>query len=183
MVNVKKKSVRRSCRRAGIGAALLNFSENAGRHLGGIAIRANAISRMADAMTIALSGLNAATLALSATASNVANANSAGPVPAAPPTEPVPPAPGSVYQPVAAIPSAVPGGGVAASLQASLPGYMLAYDPKSPFANLQGMIAVPNIDLATEFVSQIQAVNAFRANLAVYRTASGMVRSLLRAVA
>jgi flagellar basal-body rod protein FlgC len=138
---------------------------------------------MADAMTIALSGLEAAGTALSAAASNIVNVNSDGPVPATPPTQPVPQTTGSVYQPLAATQSAAPGGGVAATLQASLPGYTLAYDPKSPFANLQGMIAVPDIDLASQFVSQIQAVNAFRANLAVYRVASGMMRSLLRGVA
>lgn len=134
-------------------------------------------------MTIALSGLVAAGTALSAAASNIVNANSDGPVPATPPTQPVPQTAGNVYQPIATTQSAVPGGGVVATLQASLPGYTLAYDPKSPFANLQGMIAVPDIDLASQFVNQVQAVNAFRANLAVYRVASGMARSLLRATA
>ena len=38
------------------------------------------------------------------------------------------------------------------------------------------------LDLATQMVAQIEAANAFRANLAVYRTASSMYRALLRAI-
>jgi flagellar basal-body rod protein FlgC len=138
---------------------------------------------MSDAMTIAASGMRAAGLALSAVASNVANANTSGPVPNTPPTQPVPQTGNSVYQPVAATQSVLPGGGVTASLQASVPGYTQAYDPQAPYANAQGMIATPNIDMATQMVSQMQAAESFRANLAVYRTASKMDQTLLDTIA
>ncbi|MES2293958.1 MAG: flagellar basal body rod C-terminal domain-containing protein [Pseudomonadota bacterium] len=90
---------------------------------------------MADAMTIAASGLQAAGQAMSALAADVVNANRLGPQIAAPAT---------------------------------------------PVAAGQGVIAAPNLDMATLIVSQMEAGNAFRANLAVYRTASRMYRSLLR---
>jgi flagellar basal body rod protein FlgC len=92
---------------------------------------------MADAMTIAASGLQAAGQAMSALASNVVNASRLGPE--------------------IATPSA-----------------------QAPSANSPGVIAAPNIDMATLIVSQMEASNAFRANLAVYRTASKLYQSLLR---
>ena len=89
---------------------------------------------MADAMTIAAQGLQAAGQAMSALASDVVNANRLGPAIAAP----------------------------------------------APSAAAPGVIAAPNLDMATLIVSQMEAGNAFRANLAVYRTASRMYQSLLR---
>jgi flagellar basal body rod protein FlgC len=50
----------------------------------------------------------------------------------------------------------------------------------APSAAVQAVIAAPNLDMATLIVSQMEAGNAFRANLAVYRTASRMYQSLLR---
>jgi len=90
---------------------------------------------MADAMTIAASGLQAAGQAMSALASDVVNANRLGPVIAT---------------------------------------------PAAPAATAQSVLAPPNLDMATLLVSQMEAANAFRANLAVYRTASRMYQSLLR---
>ena len=137
---------------------------------------------MTDAIAIAASGMQAASLALDAIASNVANANTNGPVPATPPNQSVVQTGISVYQPVAAVQSTTPGGGVTASLQASVPGYTLAYDPQAPYANLQGMIATPNVDMAAQAVGQIEAKASFQANAAVYRTASDMYKSLLDAL-
>jgi flagellar basal-body rod protein FlgC len=134
---------------------------------------------MADAMTIAASGIQAAAQALFSVAANVANADTNGPVPTTPPSQPVAQAPGSVYQPTIAVQSTTQNGGVAASVQPSLPSYNLAYDPKAPYANMQGMIASPNVDLATQVAVQISAVNNLRANLAVFRAASRMYKSLL----
>jgi flagellar basal-body rod protein FlgC len=86
---------------------------------------------------------------------------------------------GQVYQPVSVAQSAAPGGGVTASLQPVQPASTLAYDPSSPFANVQGQVAVPNVDLATQLVDMTQAVHTFRANLAVFKTVSHMSKALL----
>jgi flagellar basal-body rod protein FlgC len=138
---------------------------------------------MTDAMTISASGMQAAIQALSSVAANLANANSDGPVPNTPPAQAVAQTAGSVYQPTVSVQSAVPGGGVTASLQPSLPAYNLAYDPQAPYANMQGMVATPNVDMPTQIVDQIEAANSFRANLAVYKVASGLYKSLLDAIA
>ena len=138
---------------------------------------------MTDAMTISASGLQAAMQTLSSVASNIANANSDGPVPTTPPTQAVAQTAGSVYQPTVSVQSAAPGGGVTTSLQPSLPAYNLAYDPQAPYANMQGMVATPNVDMPSQIVTQIEAANSFRANLAVYKVASGLYKSLLDAIA
>lgn len=50
--------------------------------------------------------------------------------------------------------------------------------PAAPGAPL-----TPTLDLATQMVAQIEAATAFKANLAVYRTASSTYRALLKATA
>jgi flagellar basal-body rod protein FlgC len=138
---------------------------------------------MTDAMTISASGMQAAIATLTSVAENLANANSDGPVPGTPSTQAVAQAAGSVYQPTTSVQSAAPGGGVTTSLQPSLPAYNLAYDPQAPYANMQGMIATPNVDMPNQILDQIEAANSFRANLAVYKAASGLYKSLLDTVA
>ncbi len=133
-------------------------------------------------MTSAASGMQAAVQSLTAIAANIANANN-GPVPSTPPTQAVAQAPGSVYQPVVSVQSPMPGGGVTSSLQPSLPGYTLAYNPGAPYANMQGMVATPNVDMPSQMVGMMEAANSFRANLAVYRTSSRLFKSLLDTVA
>ena len=134
---------------------------------------------MTDAMTIAASGMQAASLQLSAAASNIVNMNDSGPVPATPPDQAVAQVSGAVYQPLTVSQSSTPGGGVRATLEASLPSYYLAYDPNAPFANLQGMVATPNTDLASQIANLNNAAISFRASLAAFKAASRMFKSLL----
>jgi flagellar basal-body rod protein FlgC len=138
---------------------------------------------MNTAMNIAVSGMLAASTGLNASASNLANLESDGPVPATSPQQPVAQAPGSVYQAVAVTQTAQPGGGVTASVMPSLPSYALAYDPSAPFANMQGMVATPNVDPAQEVVNQMMAALAYRANIATFKTAQQMEKTLLDATA
>ena len=137
---------------------------------------------MDTAMAIAASGMAAASASLTASASNIANMNTTGPVPASGPNQPIPSNAG-VYQAVSTTTQAVAGGGVAATTSGTLPSYTLAYDPSAPFANLQGMVAAPNVDPVTEAVNQMSASLAFRANLAVFQTASKDFKSLLDTLA
>lgn len=134
---------------------------------------------MNNAMNIAVSGLVAASTSFAASASNIVNAGSNGPVPSMGPNMPVPQGAGSVYQPVTASLSPQTDGGVAASLTPSLPGYVLAYDPSAPFANVQGMVAAPNVDPAREVVNEVMASLAYKANIATFKTAEEMEKTLL----
>ena len=138
---------------------------------------------MDAAMSIAASGMAAAQASLTASASNVANMETTGPVPATGPSQPVPQGAGNVYQPVSATLTPQPSGGVAASISNTLPSYTLAYDPSAPFANMQGMVAAPNVDPASEAVNQMSASLAFRANLAVFKAADKTFQTLLNTLA
>lgn len=135
------------------------------------------IEAMSGVTSIAASGIRAASLWLEAAASNIANMNDAGPV--ADPAQVLAAGAGQVYQPVSVAQQPQPGGGVAASLQPVQPPSTLAYDPNAPFANMQGMVAVPNVDLATQLVDMTQAAHSLRANVAVFKVASQMSKTLL----
>jgi flagellar basal-body rod protein FlgC len=136
---------------------------------------------MNAAISTALSGMTANMLRLRNSASNVANAQTRGTIPSSPPSQPVP-ASGSgqqVYQAVRTQLTATPNGGVAASSTPTLPSYLIEYDPTAPYANEQGLVAAPNVDLAREAVEQIVAEHSYKANIATIRTAAEMERSLL----
>jgi flagellar basal-body rod protein FlgC len=120
-----------------------------------------------DAFGIARSGLDASMLRLTASASNIANAQTTGAVPGSG-TGP------AAYQPVRAALSPTAGGGVQGRLVAVDPAYRLTYDPASVQANAQGMVAAPNVDMTDELVGQLSAKLAFEANLKVIATASDL---------
>ena len=128
---------------------------------------------MDSAMSISVSGMQAASLRLNAAASNIVNASSDSAVSAST----------SAYQPVSVSQSATPSGGTSASLQPVTPSSLLAYNASSPYANVQGMVAQPNVDLPTQLVNMKEAANDFRASLAAYKTSSEMFKSLLDATA
>lgn len=121
-----------------------------------------------NAMSIARSGLDASMLRLTASASNIANAQSYGAVPGG--------GGQAAYQPVRAELSPGAGGGVQGRLVPVDPAYRLTYDPASVHANAQGMIAAPNVDMTGELVEQLSAKLAFEANLKVVSTMSEMER-------
>lgn len=58
-------------------------------------------------------------------------------------------------------------------------GFLLAYNPDAPFANLQDLVAVPDTSPEAAMTGMIEAANGVRANLVVYRIASHLYRSLL----
>lgn len=130
---------------------------------------------MAASIGIALSGLTAQTRRLDASASNVANVRSTGAVPATDGTAEGKRAP---YQPLAvAQTDANPG--TRATFTPITPAYLQEYAPDDGAANGDGMVAAPNVDLATERINQMAASRAYGANIAVVRTQDEMLTSLL----
>jgi flagellar basal-body rod protein FlgC len=131
---------------------------------------------MVDAVSIALSGLMAQNQQLSATASNIANAGTEGalPTPQAPAT--------TVYKPLTVNYASLPDGGVTANITADQNGYSPAYDPTSAYANSQGLVAAPNVDLAQQIVSLIETKTLFKANVDVIKTQSKMLGDLIDTV-
>lgn len=132
---------------------------------------------MVDALSIALTGLQAQSQRLAASASNIANANTTGALP-------TPEAPAStVYKPLnvsfTALMAGDQGGGVSATVTADENGYSPVYDPGSVYANEQGLSAAPNVDLAREMVNIIETKLAYKADLSVIKAQKNMTGDLL----
>jgi len=136
---------------------------------------------MADALTIAVSGLQAQTARLNAAASNIANAGDTGTLP----VKGASPASGAVtvYKPLQVGLVAQESGGVAATTTADPNGYSAVYDPSSPLANKDGLVATPNVDYANEAVNLLESKEAYKANISVIKTADEMEKELLDTLA
>lgn len=120
---------------------------------------------------IALSGMNAATLRVRASASNIANMRSSGAVRGA--NGPAP------YRPLDVRETPLANGGVMASLAPSSREAVLSYDPQASFANADGYVASPDVGLVGDMVQLAIAGYGFAANLAVLKTADDMTKSTL----
>lgn len=126
---------------------------------------------MINTISIALSGLNAATQKLNASASNIANVSTAGSL------EPGGQAPYSALQTVQ---TAQENGGVRANIIPKDPGFVPVFSPDSPFADETGVIGAPNVSLAEEAVNLNLAETTYKANIATLKTAEEMSDELLR---
>ncbi len=130
---------------------------------------------MMNSISIALTGLESATKRLSASASNIANFQTTGSLEE------------GAKQPYSALTtqqSAITAGnetaGVSTSIVPKTTPFVPAYDPDSPFANANGEIGVPNVDLAEEAINVNLAEIQYKANLATIRTASELSDELFR---
>jgi flagellar basal-body rod protein FlgC len=143
-------------------------------------------------LSIATSGLSAASLRLNVAASNIANVLTTGPLPAMGASGASGGGAGSssnnsnlpaVYNPlqvnqVDRSSGSTPGATVA-TVSAVSPGFVPQYDPGAPFANQDGLVAAPSVDLASDFVQLLTAKYAFAANAKVVQTYYDTTRSLL----
>jgi len=139
-------------------------------------------------LSIATSGLSAASLRLDVAASNIANVLTTGPLPATGGSG----APGggagsssnssnlpAVYVPLQVNQVDQSSGGTVATVSAVSPGFVAQSDPGAWFANQDGLVAAPNVDLASEFVQLLTAKYAFAANAKVVQSYANTTRSLL----
>jgi flagellar basal-body rod protein FlgC len=122
---------------------------------------------------IALSGMNAASLKVQSSASNLANMDDEAPLPGSGVAGPKP------YVPTRVSTVSLGSGGVQAQLAAASPGYSAAPDPDSPYADSQGMVAIPDVDVAGEAVDQAMALTQFRASVAMLKVEDKMQKSAL----
>jgi flagellar basal-body rod protein FlgC len=132
---------------------------------------------MTSAISAAHSGLYVQSRRLEASASNVANVDSIGAVPDA--SGDVPDGAPRAYTALRVDPVSRVDGGVDARTRPDPSSKSLAYAPDRPFADANGLVQVPGIDLAEERVTQIEAGIAYRANIATLKTADEMERTLL----
>lgn len=127
---------------------------------------------MSSILSTALSGLTAQTARLAVSASNVANLRSTGAKPGETPQ------PGEFVPQQVALTS-VAGGGVRASAVAVDPSSIRAYEPGAPDADAEGFVYRPNVDLASELVTQLDAQRNFQANLKVIEAEDERLGDLL----
>jgi flagellar basal-body rod protein FlgC len=133
---------------------------------------------MIAGFSASLSGLMAQSKRLAVSADNIANMRSRG-------LREDGPAQGSGEgQPGAYVPKRVDdvttqGGGVRAEVRPVDPPSVEVYAPSRPDADADGVAAIPNVNLAEELVTQIQAQRAYEANAAAFRTQDEVTDTLL----
>ena len=130
---------------------------------------------MSIAATIAVSGINAASLRLAVSASNIANALSDGPLPGSANAANFP----GPYVPLRVYQVDLAGSGTGASIAVVRPGYVPKFDPAAPYADANGMVASPTVDLASELIQQLMGRFALTANAQVLRADAQMTATLL----
>lgn len=136
---------------------------------------------MIGSAAIALSGALAQSDRVTAAASNLANQRSTGALPGAGGTVPAGKSP--AYQPVTTATIAQAGGGAVTGYRPVSPPVIPEYDPASPDANGQGMVAAPNVDSGREILTLSTANTAYKTNLAVLRVTDKMQRDALNLTA
>lgn len=126
---------------------------------------------------IAGSALTAQSQRMNVTASNLANADSV----VGPDGQPYR-ARQVIFQmaPVAGQPYSQSVGGVrVASVVESTAPMRMQYDPKSPVANADGYVTMPNVDVVAETVNMISASRSYQANVEVINTAKSLMMRTL----
>lgn len=138
--------------------------------------------------SIATSGLSAASLRVNVAASNIANVRTTGPLPASGASAGAGSSSTSSAYPAAYVPlrvdqvdqsSGSTQGGTIATVSTVSPSYTAQSDPSAPYANQDGLVAAPNVDLANEFVQLATAKYSFIANAKVIQAYSETTESLL----
>jgi flagellar basal-body rod protein FlgC len=128
---------------------------------------------LSDIFTVSGSGMSAQSKRLNVTASNLANADSVtGPD-------------GQPYRAKQVVFSAVPVDGVANS-GVKVDGVVedqsppkLIYNPKSPVADANGYVAMPNVNPVDEMVNMISASRSYQDNVEVMNTAKTLLQKTL----
>jgi flagellar basal-body rod protein FlgC len=131
---------------------------------------------MLNTISIALSGLNAATNRVSASASNIANVMTAGSLQAGKQA----PYDALTTRQIAQSDAQGQGSGVQSEVVSAGRPFVPSYAPDSPFADENGIIGTPNVDLAEEAVNLSLAKMTYKANISVIKTAEEMSDELLR---
>lgn len=122
---------------------------------------------------IALTGLTAASKQLNTSATNIVNANTVGSLD---PGEQQP------YTPVEASKTSNASGGVESRIVARDTSFVPSFDPNSPFADENGLVNAPNINLAEELTNAKLAELNYKASATLIKTDKELFEELVSAV-
>ncbi len=126
---------------------------------------------MNNTLNIALTGLESATRRVTASASNIANVTTAGSLQN---NENAP------YTPLTTSSSTLENGGVSTRIvERTSDRFTPVYSPDSPFADDQGIIGVPNVNLTEEAVNLTIAETQYRASAQIIETTAELSDELL----
>ncbi|WP_018610382.1 flagellar basal body rod protein FlgC [Uliginosibacterium gangwonense] len=131
------------------------------------------MSGMFDVFHIASSALNAQSVRLNTTASNLANAES------------ITSADGQPYRAKQVVFQAVPMGAngqgvrVQQIVESAAP-MRMQYEPGNPAANADGYVSLPNVDVVEEMVNMISASRSYQTNVEVMTTAKTLLQRTLQ---
>lgn len=120
-----------------------------------------------------LSSLQAQSRTIAVSAANIANARSLGVQPDG--SDPT----GRAYVPQRVVQTSGAGGAVLTRTVDVTPASVQIYAPSDPNADSDGLVPQANVSLEEEFVVQIQAKIAYKANLAAFKTQSELLGELL----
>jgi len=70
-------------------------------------------------------------------------------------------------------------GGVSTDIQPTSPAFYAAYAPSASYANSNGQVAAPNIDLPSQIANQASALIQFQANLKVIQASDQLQESVI----
>jgi flagellar basal-body rod protein FlgC len=128
---------------------------------------------MINTIGISLSGLQAAAKKLDNSASNIANADNKGSFDV------------GGKKPYEALDTKnvqVGGGGVKAETVPRSPAFVPSFDPGSPFADENGIVAAPNVNLGEEITNSLAAEQAYKANALMIEKAQELNDLIIGAV-
>jgi flagellar basal-body rod protein FlgC len=128
-------------------------------------------------VSIATSGMAAASLRLDVSASNVANISTTGPLPDS--NSATAGGSPSAYTPLQVDQTATADGGTTATVKPVSPAYVATPDPTASYADQNGLVAAPNVELSNEIVQQMVARYTFAMNAQVATTGSQLTKALL----
>jgi len=83
------------------------------------------------------------------------------------------------YAPLELVQTASAGGGTQTTVTTATPSTTATYDPQAPFANQNGLVAAPNVDLAQEMIGQLIASYSFAVDAKVMKADDRMTKALL----
>jgi flagellar basal-body rod protein FlgC len=125
---------------------------------------------------IAGSGMTAQSMRLNVVASNMANADSVTSTDGQPYR-----AKQVVFQakPLNASMAAGASGVVVAKVVEDPSPFKMVYDPKNPYANAQGYVSRPNVNVVEEMANMLSASRSYQANVEMMNTAKTMIQRTL----
>lgn len=129
---------------------------------------------MINPIYLNVSGLVASAKKAGVAASNIANASTTGSLDN--------PQAGQPYSALDSVTQSVAGGGVVTTVVPRNPGFVPSFEPGSPFANSDGLVAAPNVNLDEELINLVSAEQTYKANAVALSRSKDMHDELMQAL-